>query len=89
MELPGRAVEPFGNPGGRADGRTIGTQHLTQRRPVRYFKTSPEAIRLAVMLHVRLRQSLRNAEDLFHERGILISHEAVRSRLQRFGTMFA
>lgn len=38
--------------------------------PFRYFKTSPEVIRLAVMKYVRFPLSLRNAEDLLHERGI-------------------
>jgi putative transposase len=32
--------------------------------PFRYFKTSPEIIRLAVMLYVRFPLSLRNVEDL-------------------------
>jgi putative transposase len=47
--------------------------------PFRYFKTSPEIIRLAVMLYVRFPLSLRNVEDLLHERGIDISHETVRN----------
>ena len=44
----------------------------------RYFKTSPEIIRSAVMLYVRYPLSLRNVEDVLHERGIEISHETVR-----------
>ena len=43
---------------------------MTKRAPFRYFKTSPEIIRLAVMLYVRFPLSLRNVEDLLHERGI-------------------
>jgi putative transposase len=43
---------------------------MTQRSPFRYFKTSPEVIRPAVMLYVRFPLSLRNVEDLLHERGI-------------------
>jgi len=43
---------------------------MTKRNPFRYFKTSPEIIRLAVMLYVRFPLSLRNVEDLLHERGI-------------------
>jgi putative transposase len=57
--------------------------------PFRYFKTSPEIIRLAVMLYVRFPLSLRNVEDLLHERGIDISHETVRFWWNRFGPMFA
>jgi len=48
---------------------------MTKHSPFRYFKTSPEIIRLAVMLYVRFPLSLRNVEDLLHERGIEISHE--------------
>jgi putative transposase len=61
---------------------------MTQRSPFRYFKTSPEVIRLAVMLYVRFPLSLRNVEDLLHEPGIEVSHEAVRFWWQRFGPMF-
>jgi putative transposase len=55
----------------------------------RYFKTSPEIIRLAVMLYIRFPLSLRNVEDLLHERGIEISHETVRFWWNRFGPMFS
>jgi putative transposase len=57
--------------------------------PFRYFKTSPEIIRLAVMLYVRFPLSLRNVEDLLHERGIEVSHETIRVWWNRFGPMFA
>ena len=48
---------------------------MTKRSPFRYFKTSPEIIRSAVMLYIRFPLSLRNVEDLLHERGIEVSHE--------------
>lgn len=54
-----------------------------------YFKTSPEVIRLAVILYVRFPLSLRNVEDLLHERGIDISHETVRCWWNRFGPLLA
>ena len=57
--------------------------------PFRYFRTSPEIIRLAVMLYVRFPLSLRNVEDLLHERGIDVSHETVRYWWNRFGPIFA
>jgi putative transposase len=57
--------------------------------PFRYFKTSPEIIRLTVMLYVRFPLSLRNVEDLLHERGIDVSHETVRYWWNRFGPIFA
>ncbi len=59
------------------------------KNPFRYFKTSPEIIRLAVMMYVRFPLSLRNVEDLLHERGIDISHETVRFWWNRFGPIFA
>ncbi len=59
------------------------------KSPFRYFKTSPEIIRLAVMMYVRFPLSLRNVEDLLHERGVEASHETVRYWLNRFGPMFA
>jgi transposase-like protein len=57
--------------------------------PFRYFNSSPEIIRLVVMMYVRYPQSLRNVEDLLAERGIDISHETVRLWWTRFGPMFA
>jgi putative transposase len=62
---------------------------MTKRSPFKYFKTSPEIIRLAVMLYVRFPLSLRNVEDLLHERGIDVSHETVRFWWNRFGPLFA
>ena len=59
------------------------------RNPFRYFKTSPEIIRLAVMMYIRFPLSLRQVEDLLHERGIDICHETVRVWWNRFGPMFA
>ena len=62
---------------------------MTQRSPFRYFKTSPEIIRLAVMMYIRFPLSLRNVEDLLHERGVEVSHETVRFWWHRFGPLFA
>ncbi len=62
---------------------------MTKPSAFKYFKTSPEIIRLAVMLYVRFPLSLRNVEDLLHERGIEVSHETVRFWWNRFGPMFA
>ena len=47
--------------------------------------TSPEIIRLAVMLSIRHPLSLRNGEALLHERGIEISHETVQVWWNRLG----
>ena len=62
---------------------------MPQLSPFRYFKTSPEIIRLAVMLYVRFPLSLRDVEDLLHEQGIEVSHETVRFWWNRFGPLFA
>ena len=62
---------------------------MTKRSPFRYFKTSPEIIRLAVMMYIRFPLSLRNVEDLLHERRIDISHVTLRFWWNRFGPMFA
>jgi putative transposase len=62
---------------------------MTQRSPFRYFKTSSEIIRLAVMMYIRFPLSLRNVEDLLHERGADLSHETVRFWWHRFGPMVA
>jgi putative transposase len=57
--------------------------------PSRYFNSSPEVIRLVVMMYVRFPLSLRNVEDLLLERGIDICHETVRQWWNHFGPMFA
>jgi putative transposase len=62
---------------------------MTQPSPFKWFKTSPEIIRLAVMMYVRFPLSLRNVEDLIHGRGVEISHETVRFCWHRFRWMFA
>ncbi|MGY6633175.1 MAG: IS6 family transposase [Alkalilacustris sp.] len=62
---------------------------MTRPNPFKSFKTPSAIIRLAVMLYVRFPLSLRNVEDLLHERGIEISHETVQFWWHRFGPMFA
>jgi putative transposase len=57
--------------------------------PFRYFNSSPEVIRLVVLMYVRYPLSLRNVEDLLFERGIDISHETVRLWWNRFVPLFA
>ena len=57
--------------------------------PFRCFNSSPEVIRLVVLMYVRFPLSLRNVEDLLFERGIDLCHETVRLWWNRFGPMFA
>ena len=59
------------------------------QNPFRYFNSSPEVIRLAVMMYIRYPLSLRQVEDLLSERGIDICHETVRFWWNRFGPLFA
>ena len=59
------------------------------QNPFRCFNSSPEVIRLTVMMYIRYPLSLRQVEDLLFERGIDICHETVRFWWNRFGPMFA
>jgi len=59
------------------------------KTPFYRFNSSPEVIRLVVMMYVKYPLSLRNVEDLLFERGIDICHETVRFWWNRFGPMFA
>ena len=58
------------------------------KNPFRYFNSSPEIIRLTVMMYLRYPLSLHQVEDLLFERGIDICHETVRFWWNRFGPMF-
>jgi hypothetical protein len=62
---------------------------LKSDNPFRYFHSSPEVIRLVVMMYVRFPLSLRDVEDLLFERGIDLCHETVRLWWNRFGPLFA
>jgi putative transposase len=53
--------------------------------PFKYFNSSPEVIRLVVMIASGTRLSLRNVEDLLAERGIDVSDETIRFWWNRFG----
>ena len=57
--------------------------------PFRCFNSSPEVIRLVVLMYVKYPLSLRNVEDLLFERGIDLCHETVRMWWNRFGPLFA
>ena len=59
------------------------------KTPFYRFNSSPEIIRLVVMMYVKFPLSLRNVEDLLAERGIDLCHETVRFWWNRFGPMFA
>lgn len=54
-----------------------------------HFNSSPEIIRLALLMYVHFPLSLRNVEVLLFERGIDICHETVRFCWNRFGPLLA
>ena len=54
------------------------------KNPFRYFNSSPEVIRLAVMTYIRYPLSLRQVEDILFERGIDICHETVTVLVEPF-----
>ncbi len=49
------------------------------RNPFRNFNSSPEVIRLTVMLHIRYPLSLRQVDDLLSERGIAPTNVCLRA----------
>ena len=57
--------------------------------PFRCFNSSPEVIRLVVLMYVWFVLSLRNVEDLLFERGIDVCYETVRFWWNRLKPMFA
>lgn len=46
--------------------------------PFRWFDSSPGVIRLVIIIYVPYPLSLRNLEDLLHERAIDLCYETVR-----------
>ena len=57
--------------------------------PFLWFNSSPEVIRLVVLMQVRFPLSLRNVEDLLFKRGVGICHETERQWWNRYGALFA
>lgn len=62
---------------------------MSKQNPFKYFKTSPDIIRFAVMYYVRYPPGYRQVEVILHERGIDICHEKVRYWVECFGLLFA
>ena len=68
---------------------------MNQEDPLKYFKTSPEIIRLAVMYYVRYPLSYRQVEDILHEHVIApkghlnICHETIQYWVDRFSLKMA
>jgi len=49
----------------------------------------PEVIQYSVWLHFRFNLSIRDVEDLLAQRGIIVSYEAIRLWINKFGPMYA
>ncbi len=48
-----------------------------EKIPLKYYKTSPEIIKLAVMYYVQNTLNLRQVEDILHKHSINVCHEAI------------
>jgi putative transposase len=53
------------------------------------YRFPPEVIGHAVWLYFRFHLSFRDVQDLLAERGIVVSHEAIRQWCTRFGPTYA
>ncbi len=62
---------------------------MSNQNPFKYFNSSPEIIKLAVLYYVKYPLSFRQVEDILSERGIDICYETVRFWVNRFGPKFA
>jgi putative transposase len=62
---------------------------FADRSPYRGYRFPPEIIAHAVWLYFRFQLSFRDVQDLLAERGIIVSHEAIRQWCTKFGATFA
>ncbi len=70
-------------------GGAAGENHWRPQRGARpCIGTSPAIVRRAMTLYVRIPLSLRDAEDLLHERGLKVRRDTMRCR-RRLGPTFA
>lgn len=71
------------------DRKAAETWAFRSDSPFRWFKSSYEVIRTAVLMYIRFPLSLRNVEDMLLARGYDVSCETIRYWWDRFGPMFA
>lgn len=55
----------------------------------KHHRFSPEIIQYAVWVYHRFNLSIRDVEDLLAERGIIVSYEAIRLWVNKFGPRYA
>jgi putative transposase len=53
------------------------------------YRFPPEIVQPAIWLYLQFTLSFRDVEDLLAERGIAVSYETVRRRVNHFGPMIA
>lgn len=63
--------------------------HSRTTSPCKNHRFPPEIIAHAVRLYHRFALGLRDVEELLAERGVIVSHEAVRLWCLKFGQTFA
>ena len=61
----------------------------SDRSPYRGYRFPPEIIAHAVWLYFHFHLSFRDVQDMLAERGIIVSHEAIRLWCTKFGATFA
>src|ERR1700682_2848307 len=61
----------------------------TDASSYRGYRFPPEVIAHAVWLYFRFHLSFRDVQDLLAERGIIVSHEAIRQWCTKFGPTYA
>tara|TARA_B100000686_G_C16794342_1_gene981157 strand:+ start:2949 stop:3170 length:222 start_codon:yes stop_codon:yes gene_type:complete len=62
---------------------------MSKINPFKYYKSSSEIIKMAIMYYVRYPLSLRQVEDILHERGIDICHETIHYWWNKLGPIVA
>ena len=65
------------------------TKKQTKKNILKYYKTSPEIIKMAIMYYVRYPLSFRQVEVILHERGIDVCHETIRYWVDKQGSIIS
>src|ERR1700730_14749920 len=85
MRICGGVVTPLRTCGSAGGSVAKGMKKISYRG----YRFPPEIIHQAIWLYLRFTLSLRDVEDLWAERGIMVSYETVRRWVNHFGPMIA
>lgn len=66
----------------------MSSQPASPGSPYRGYRFPPEVIGHAVWLYFRFHLSFRDVQELLAERGVLVSHEAIRHWCYTFGPQY-